>query len=303
MPNGPPQPDELAPVVAGGVLVWLVAVSAIAAYCVRTLRVGGHPIAGETHEASERPRPWGLLVLFGVMVILLGDTAIGLVTLALTGGPDAADTFAGRATMLAVMLIGKGLEIAAVAGLAAWQLHTTQGHDVSFRVAPRSRDLGVAAATVLICQPPLLLLQGILQHLINGEDPVEHPFIVLLRDAYKNTQLGQFGALYGMIAVSVVVAAPVLEELVFRGLLQGWLRAPSPFARRGRRSASPRSRSRCARHAWSGADSVVPPLDDLGLSLRIDRPLGRLDLDARVVQRRHRRAAARPDPGGLLRMG
>ncbi len=87
-----------------------------------------------------------------------------------------------------------------------------------------SVDLRLAIGTVLLITPPLLLLSGLLNSIV----PYEHPILDLLTRSRDPATLAAVG-------LSAVVAAPIGEEIFFRGVLQGWfesLAARRPGQRR-----------------------------------------------------------------------
>ncbi|MDX1964466.1 MAG: CPBP family intramembrane glutamic endopeptidase [Pirellulales bacterium] len=72
----------------------------------------------------------------------------------------------------------------------------------------------------LILCPPLLLLQSLLIQFF----PQLHPLMELLKRLKTTAAPGAFLGLFTWISLSVVIMAPLTEELLFRGLLQNWLR-------------------------------------------------------------------------------
>lgn len=80
-------------------------------------------------------------------------------------------------------------------------------------------DLRLAVGGLALVLAPLLALAATLDRLV----PYEHPvieFLALHRDARA----------VGLVLASAVVAAPLVEELFFRRILQGWLEARLPEA-------------------------------------------------------------------------
>jgi membrane protease YdiL (CAAX protease family) len=76
-------------------------------------------------------------------------------------------------------------------------------------------NLGLGLAAFLIATPVVLALHA----LIALAHPQEHPFVELSR------QMQDWEWLF--LAFQVIVQAPVLEEILFRGILLGWLRRAS----------------------------------------------------------------------------
>jgi membrane protease YdiL (CAAX protease family) len=85
--------------------------------------------------------------------------------------------------------------------------------DIGFAVRRISRDIGFGVAGFFVVCVPALVLQAILQHFIAKS---QHPIGFVLKNTTDPTTI--FWA-----AAAAVVAAPLVEEFVFRGVLQGWL--------------------------------------------------------------------------------
>lgn len=77
-----------------------------------------------------------------------------------------------------------------------------------------AEDLRLAAGTVLLIAPPLLVVSAVLNWLV----PYEHPILDLLAASRDPDALVA-------VWLSAVVAAPIFEEIFFRGVLQGWFAA------------------------------------------------------------------------------
>lgn len=92
-----------------------------------------------------------------------------------------------------------------------------------------SLDLRLAVGTVLLITPPLLLVSGALNAIV----PYEHPILDLLARFRDPATLAA-------VWLSAVVAAPIGEEIFFRGVLQGWFESlASRQVGAGRRSVVP----------------------------------------------------------------
>jgi membrane protease YdiL (CAAX protease family) len=76
-----------------------------------------------------------------------------------------------------------------------------------------TRVLGIAAETLLLILAPLLAVAAALDRVV----PYRHPVVDYLGEHRD-------GWAVGVVIFSAVIAAPVAEELLFRGVLQGWLR-------------------------------------------------------------------------------
>lgn len=93
---------------------------------------------------------------------------------------------------------------------------------LDFQDFGRKLKLGLLAFTVIF--PPVILLNGLLNYFWRES---EHPIIVGYRASRDET-------LFVWSAIAAVVVAPLVEEFIFRGVLQGWLERL--FAERRRRS-------------------------------------------------------------------
>jgi membrane protease YdiL (CAAX protease family) len=82
-------------------------------------------------------------------------------------------------------------------------------------------DISLGLAGMLAAAAPVYMLQFVMFHLF----PIRHPIIDAL-EGNGNTMV------FGMAILVTVVAAPVVEEVVFRLVLQGWLEACEPPWRR-----------------------------------------------------------------------
>jgi membrane protease YdiL (CAAX protease family) len=91
--------------------------------------------------------------------------------------------------------------------------------DLGFVAGQPARDLRLALGGLALVLAPLLALAAALHTLV----PYEHQVVELLsgrRDPW----------VVGLVIAAAVVAAPLVEELFFRRILQGWLEARLPEA-------------------------------------------------------------------------
>jgi len=119
-------------------------------------------------------------------------------------------------------------------------------------------DLRLAIGTVLLITPPLLLLSGALNAIV----PYDHPILDLLSKCRTPATLAA-------VWLSAVVAAPIGEEIFFRGVLQGWCESlASRQVGAGRQSALPVAASAlafAAAHVGQGLGWI--PLVGFGLAV------------------------------------
>lgn len=176
-----------------------------------------------------RPVPWNGLAMAAVVVLFMFlPSAIFLAARdRFTAGLEPAaqaefaaleegtkPTFPGYAVTIlkadcAGKLIGAALVVAFLAGV-----FRADGRDLGLSLHRFGRNLRLGLLAFFIITPPVMVLQASLIHFTGFE--YDHPLIVGLRDR-SNRDI-----LYWSLITAIVVA-PLVEELFFRGLLQGWL--------------------------------------------------------------------------------
>jgi membrane protease YdiL (CAAX protease family) len=94
--------------------------------------------------------------------------------------------------------------------------------DMGFDTRQLRRDFRIGLVSFVAIVPPVYLLQALLYHFF----PEQHPYIDKLR---ASPETGSFL----VISISVLLVAPLVEEFLFRVLLQGWLERQfgAPFGR------------------------------------------------------------------------
>ena len=218
VPSMQPQAAELpepARLLVGLLVLGMLAVSgAVWALTIGRLRAG-RPLL------PDRPRrevPWGPGAVFlGFLVWLAASNAAGQLLVAWRGSGDAvriADQMAAVAGVNAVVLIVVPLLLKAIAGATAADLGIARG-----TIGPDLR-LGFGAAMLLA--PPIYAVQGLA---LTIWEPTAHPIQTMLSKEYSPT-------VAGLAILSAMALAPAAEELLFRGVFQGWLErrlnAPRP---------------------------------------------------------------------------
>jgi uncharacterized protein len=165
-------------------------------------------VQGPAPSDEPAPPPWGLRpVIVGLLVGLAGSIVLGGLWIALSG-----DEGLGLAAVSLVGLwIGTG-------GTPLW-LSRTRGsgslaRDFGLRFAPVDVPVGIASGVaVQILLVPLIYL------------PLEQLFPRVARElsqpARELAAQARSGVAFAVLALLVVIGAPVVEELFFRGLLQG----------------------------------------------------------------------------------
>ena len=95
----------------------------------------------------------------------------------------------------------------------------TRPYQLGLTASRTGRNVLVGFLVWLIVTPPVLALNALVERILSrlsGEGIVEHPITQL-------AQRGMLPAEWLLIIFATVVAAPVMEELLFRGVTQRWL--------------------------------------------------------------------------------
>lgn len=190
-------------------LVWATAVAGaaflvVAATLVRRLR-RGEPLI---EPRPQRPVPWDgsdVLVVIG----------FGLAIAALIGGLLGKDPSVDRSLTAALGL----MSVAGILWIGWLALRGATGADLGFVGTWLGADLRLAIAGLALVLVPLLALASALNQLV----PYKHDVVDLLT-------LRRDPRAVALVIVSAVVAAPLVEELFFRRILQGWLEKRMPEA-------------------------------------------------------------------------
>jgi membrane protease YdiL (CAAX protease family) len=164
------------------------------------------------------PVPWGLLDLGMVALTALTAMVIGVAIISGLLGIDLGASLAkieprGRAIlMLTDSTISFTVLVASLLWLR-WRVHAGL-HDLGVDPDRIDSDIGLGMAAFAMLAVPVFLIQLSLLKLFPDQD--EHPLIEMLREDSSPTLL--------LVSLFVaVLVAPIVEEFVFRVLLQGWL--------------------------------------------------------------------------------
>jgi membrane protease YdiL (CAAX protease family) len=191
----------------------------------------GQDFWGPRDVRSATVKPWGHVVLLGFLGMLVIG-ALSEVLYSKISPPLSDELEAGQRLLLLVeRLRWNALTSTAVLGMllgfSYWQVHLTHGEERPWQgLIPTGRDLRNGVLLTVACVPLMLALQAILQYVtvqVFGMPQVQHPLIELLiknKDAAPDI----INQLFLWATCSVVILAPLSEEILFRGLLQGWLR-------------------------------------------------------------------------------
>ena len=159
-------------------------------------------------------RAWNLLLL--LLVFVAGFLAIGILASRLFPG----GAVVGLLPTLA-LFAGQSVFLLAAAWLLVLRPHRLRLADIGLRPTYRSW-YRLAVAGGLLCVPAFSLLNLGFQSLFGG--PVENPQLqALAPEGFSWTSLVAMLALVGVVV-------PFVEEIVFRGLIFGWLRKHLRFA-------------------------------------------------------------------------
>lgn len=166
------------------------------------------------HE-PRRLASWGLIDLIGVvlltfaaMFILMGIAA--LLGLNVAAALNSEDLQGGR-FLIAVDSLSKLFAIAVIGGFILLRTGCSL-RDLGLSWEHFGHDLRLGAAAFTALAIPTYALQGLLTRFW----PSEHPLIESLKADRDPMFLG-------IALFAAVIAAPLAEEFVFRGLFQGWL--------------------------------------------------------------------------------
>jgi membrane protease YdiL (CAAX protease family) len=161
--------------------------------------------------------PWGLLdVLLAIGLLFIFSTmAVGIVDQcfgATTGKPPVERALSYHRWKTAALALGSLSTLLVSAAIIMLRCRVTL-RDLGFVPGKVWHDIRLGATAFLALAPPVYALQFLLVELVAKS---KHPLVETLREHPDPT-------LIAVSIVSAVIIAPVFEEYVFRGLLQGWL--------------------------------------------------------------------------------
>jgi membrane protease YdiL (CAAX protease family) len=182
---------------------WLVACAALAASLAVLWTIARRRRLG---MPAVEPRPHPQAGWTGADVAAAVITFFGLQVLAVGGLPADASMHARLAAGSLSMLAATGVTLATLLSRgASWAtLRLPAGHVAS--------DLRLAVAALCLLVAPLLGMAAVLDRL----EPYRHVIVDFLATHRDPLSIG-------LVCFAAVVAAPIAEEILFRGLLQGWL--------------------------------------------------------------------------------
>lgn len=202
-----------------GLIVVGLAAAAIFAWSrvIGRLRRGEEPVSYEPRR--EVPWPGGATLLIVVLYLGLQGAAAGIVNALhghaaqpLTSDAEAAADPSRLLRVLQAHVAACVLVLSAAAAVLKSTAPQTRPEDVGFGAARLIGDLRLGVAAFFVIVPPVILLQVLLTQLV-GES--RHPLV----EGWKR---GGGPELLLWSILGAVVAAPLIEEFLFRGILQGW---------------------------------------------------------------------------------
>jgi len=165
------------------------------------------------------PKPWGIIatVLWVLLALFFSGIASGLALVLRAGGELGRQDLMNDGPVVSLLvLILAGVQVPVL--IWAAQSRGWRAADYLGWVVPKPGDVADALAAIVV----LALATGAIHYYLLGPDPpVPPPFQT---DTYRSAR--EAGRL-GMLWIAFVVAAPLSEELLFRGFLyRGWARSP-----------------------------------------------------------------------------
>lgn len=187
----------------GSLMLWAAALA--------RLRQGQPLLEREPH----RPVNWGLGdVIVAALAFVVPQIVAGIVLQSAAGVSTGDDRTIND--YLLVMATSAVCMLFTVAIVWAWlRLRGASARDLGMSWPDVSRDIVLGAAAFIMLAPIVFGIQMVLVLIVG---PTKHPFILLLQ---KTPDLRLFLA----TSVNAVLLAPLVEELLFRGVLQGWLQS------------------------------------------------------------------------------
>ena len=178
----------------------------------RRLRLGGRLIPRERHAG----RPWGLvdvLLAFAVLILSQGAIAAGIAEwYGLRAGTAVEEM---SRTARAALLVGLSCANMLTLGVMLWWLWARYGtatRAFGFDLKKLAYDVRLGGVTFLCLAPVVYGIQAALGLFVE----YKHPVIELLRESPDPL-------FFSISAFAAILVAPVVEEVLFRLLLQGWL--------------------------------------------------------------------------------
>jgi membrane protease YdiL (CAAX protease family) len=196
-----------AALILGSLLGWTVALVRLA---------GGRPLVP---YSPRRPVPWAFFDLLALVAITLVTGAVVQLASGLSGRDDSAALTLGEQRLQTAGVIVASLLSIAVGLPLVWLRTGATPADFGWDCGQATNDLRRGIIGFVLLAPPVLGLQALL---VLFWKPSKHPLIEGLKET---PDLG----LYTLAFAAAVVVAPLVEELLFRVILQGFLEKAFSF--------------------------------------------------------------------------
>ncbi len=159
------------------------------------------------------PVPWGLIDLMGTLLLLFALTAVLHRWLVPAGGTTDQELVRQVCWQRLSMMIASVLTFLSAATLLKFR-YRLSWHDLGLSWHAWWSDIRLGLLTFVLIGPPIYGLQIFLGWLVQPK--TKHPILELL-SAHPD------GCIIAVSVGSAVLVAPLVEEFLFRGLLQSWL--------------------------------------------------------------------------------
>lgn len=158
--------------------------------------------------------PIGLVDLGAMLLVWLLSQLIAVALFSKVANVELSqiDSMTGRQVMLLMLIAGIGQLTAVAIGMAYLVLRYSDTRVIGWYAQHVQADLKLALAAFVVIAPVVLVAQLLLSMLVEYKHPAMEAMVA---DANYFTIIAVWG--------SAVVAAPIAEEVVFRGWIQNWL--------------------------------------------------------------------------------
>jgi membrane protease YdiL (CAAX protease family) len=198
------------------VLVNLILVSAVTTWIIIALRLWrGQPLL---RYEPRRPVPWDWIDLLLAIVIYLGSQVIcvGIALAVASGGVDIkgfSETTQGQVALLGGVAVALIITLVLCLVLLVARSNANYG-DLGFALTTIPRDTVYGVIAFLAAAPVVYVIQAVFIYVVKIE--YNHPLIKSLQDKKDPMTIA-------IVTFTAVIAAPLVEEFLFRVVLQGWL--------------------------------------------------------------------------------
>ncbi len=172
--------------------------------------------------------PWGILEVGLLVCGWFLSQVVGLVVAGLLGGFTIGENI-GLSRLIGsqgalLIAVPAAVHWGAMLLMLCWLRRFASWTDLGLSRKNVLNDIALGGAAFVLIVPPVLVIQNILVAAFPAE--AEHPFIEVLRSKSDPS-------LIAAICFAAVASAPVLEEFMYRVVIQGWLERALMGARSG----------------------------------------------------------------------